>query len=168
VPVACGNGFVEAPEECDDANDIAGDGCEACVVVCMGAFEAKDASTAHCYKADPGATDTWGGARASCVAWGGDLAAIGGDPEQAFVATFLPTSSWLGGTDAATEGAFAWSNGDPFVYTHWNALEPNDANADEDCVEIYGPEVTTAPMVWNDLSCALVLPYLCERKPAGK
>lgn len=32
-PVECGNGVVQAREECDDANTILGDGCEACLIV---------------------------------------------------------------------------------------------------------------------------------------
>jgi cysteine-rich repeat protein len=164
----CGDGVIQPGEECDDGNTLTGDGCEACVVVCAAAFEVEDPSTRHCYRADPAATDTWSGARVSCLAWGGNLAAIGGDPEQSFVASFLVISGWLGGTDAPTEGSFGWSNGASFIYTHWNALEPNDAMGDEDCIEIYGPEVPTAPFLWNDVSCAVVLPYVCERPPPGK
>ena len=54
----CGDGFIQAGEECDDGNTLAGDGCEACVVVCSGLSEVKDAVTHHCYRADPGTTGT--------------------------------------------------------------------------------------------------------------
>ena len=33
--VTCGDGFVQPPEECDDANNRSGDGCDACSFSCV-------------------------------------------------------------------------------------------------------------------------------------
>jgi cysteine-rich repeat protein len=161
----CGDGTIDAGEECDDGNGVAGDGCDDCMVVCTGSFETKDTTTAHCYRADPMATATWDAARAACQAWGGDLAAIGSAAENALVAGLIQTSSWIGATDAAVEGAFGWSSGELWMYTNWALGEPNDS-AGEDCTELYGPE-TTLPAQWNDLLCTTALPAVCERPPPG-
>lgn len=44
-PSPCGNGQIDEGEQCDDANDAPGDGCDACVVECDGPGEAKHPST---------------------------------------------------------------------------------------------------------------------------
>nr|WP_240480167.1 DUF4215 domain-containing protein [Enhygromyxa salina] len=31
-PVLCGNGIVQAAEQCDDGNSVGGDGCDACLI----------------------------------------------------------------------------------------------------------------------------------------
>jgi C-type mannose receptor len=160
----CGDGAIDPGEQCDDANDVPTDGCDACAVVCTAPNELLDPSSSHCYLHDPLATSTWDAARAACVAWGGDLVAIGDDEEQALLQTFVAASSWIGATDVAVEGVFAWSNGEPLSYTSWNPGEPNDSNG-EDCGEIYGPGVTVAPFLWNDLACDQALSAVCERPP---
>jgi len=159
----CGNGNIDAGEECDDANDIAGDGCESCLVICVGSFETKDPSTAHCYRAEPMGVGTWDQARTGCLDWGGDLVAIGSSAEQGFVASLVATSSWLGATDVTVEGTFGWINGELWTYTNWNMGEPNNS-LEEDCSMIYGPE-TMVPGLWNDIACTAMLPAVCERRP---
>ena len=72
---------------------------------------------------------------------GGHLATIDDAAENTFVrATFAdaPGSGrvWIGLNDAATEGAFVYTSGAPFVYSNWDPGEPNNSN-DEDYVAMY-------------------------------
>jgi cysteine-rich repeat protein len=163
----CGDGFIDAGEQCDDANDVPTDGCDGCMVVCNGPNEVLDPATLNCYLHDALASGSWSTVRSSCLSWGGDLAAISSAAEQSFVQTFLATSSWIGGTDSVAEGTFGWTNGEAFAYTNWNPGEPNDTDANEDCIEIYGPGIATAAFLWNDLLCDTVKPAVCERAPPG-
>lgn len=39
---------------------------------------------------------------------------------------------WIGLSDEREEGRFEWENGEPVLFTHWLAGEPNDAQRDED------------------------------------
>lgn len=76
--------------------------------------------------------------------------------------TIVTSTAWLGGTDAAQEGVWNWSDGEAWVFAAWNAGEPNNFNGHENCLEDYGPE-TSVPMTWNDIDCATMLPAICER-----
>lgn len=82
---------------------------------------------------------SWSDAAAATALLGGGwhLATITSGGEQAFiVGQFLtpnPTPSgvahfWLGGSDAAIEGSWAWVTGEAWGYTAWNAGEPNGSN----------------------------------------
>lgn len=125
--------------------------------------EVQNPSNLHCYTFVTTAID-WASARADCVTRGGDLASITTDAENLFVEAAIPDTSWLGGTDAASEGTWLWSNGDAWSYANWNAGEPNNTNGNENCLTIYG--VATGVLgFWNDADCATVYPYVCERAP---
>jgi hypothetical protein len=108
---------------------------------------------------------TWPLAQAACRASGYRLAAVDGPEEQAALAGLLAAQSWIGATDAASEGTFAWENGSTSTYANWFPGEPNDLGPDEDCVKIQHD----APFDgrWNDVSCVTAAAYVCERGCGG-
>jgi hypothetical protein len=127
------------------------------------AGELQNPDNLHCYAFVAAPTD-WSSARAACLAQSGDLASITSAVENAFVAANITATSWLGGTDAASEGTWLWSNGDAFSYTNWNAGEPNNSGGIENCNTIYGA-ATGLLGLWNDADCTTMYPYVCERAP---
>ncbi|MEP7127001.1 MAG: lectin-like protein [Byssovorax sp.] len=155
----CGNGTVEGLEQCDDPADAKCIGC----LKCNGASEVRDPISQHCYQlATFGfGAKSWPSARAACVAWGGDLAAISSQEELSFLdGKSQLTSVWLGGSDAALECSYTWSNGEPW-FAKWDPSQPDNSNGNEDCVA-FTPNGTI-----NDLGCGNALDYICERAPAG-
>jgi hypothetical protein len=67
---------------------------------------------------------------------------------------------WTGGTDAAVEGTWVWSNGDAWSYTNWHSGEPNNVGTfGEDCMQLgrFGDET------WNDEPCSSPFRYVCEQ-----
>ena len=85
--------------------------------------------TGRCYKMVSSGKD-WNGARAHCQGQGpsGDLASIPDQETNEFITSLLPDAGgyWIGGTDAASEGAWQWSDGTPWGYTNWGSGEPNN------------------------------------------
>ncbi|NCC51853.1 MAG: hypothetical protein EOM20_11630 [Spartobacteria bacterium] len=78
----------------------------------------------------------WAEADAYARRCGGYLAAITSPEEQAWITkTFgwgsLGRTTWLGGTDADSEGRWTWVNGEPWEYTNWTPPEPNNNNDNE-------------------------------------
>lgn len=87
--------------------------------------------------------------------------------EADFVWKYMSATIWIGYTDSATEGTFAWVTGEPsdaaFASKMWASGEPNDAGGNEDCAEFkYNNEE------WNDNACSKSQYYWCEIEPAGK
>ena len=76
---------------------------------------------------------TWNAARAQAQAAGGDLASVGTSTlNDWIVATFAEPSLrsiWLGFSDTALEGSFAWADGQPQTFTGWFGGEPDDGVA---------------------------------------
>jgi hypothetical protein len=92
-------------------------------------------------------------ARSVCSGFGptAHLAIIKSASENALVARLIGMDhAFIGASDDVTEGTFLWDDGTPFQLTNWNPGEPNDAGANEDCVEIVG----AAAGKWNDVPCA--------------
>lgn len=89
---------------------------------------------------------------------GGKLASVGGAAEQAFLASAFGVelnadeAIFIGLSDEANEGAFAWDDGSPFVYANWIFGEPNDSGG-EDAVEMLGPAWSFG---WNDIAATAV------------
>ncbi len=88
----------------------------------------------------------WFAARASAHAAGGYLTTISSQAEQDFVylngvrnpnlAYSFENGVWIGLNDAENEGTFVWENGEPVTFTYWEQGEPNNANGNEDFVEM--------------------------------
>lgn len=54
---------------------------------------------------------------------------------------------WIGFSDTASEGTFAWADGSPVAYTNWNPGEPNNSGGVEDWAEFLGSNGR-----WNDMN----------------
>ena len=77
---------------------------------------------------------SWGDADAACQAAGLQLASVQSAAQNALLLTAAAGNTvWIGGTDAASEGAWVWSpSNTPLSYTNWYAGEPNNSG-NEDC-----------------------------------
>lgn len=155
----CGNGAVDANEECDDANTNAGDGCDACVVECPSGIQ--EPVTFHCYVYE-GLLNAWDGAEAACTSLGPgwQLAAISSQSERGFLsgAGVLPTQAWLGARDPNNDDQFVWNNGEPWGYAPWYGNNPDDG---VQCLT-YAPSYG-----FVDRPCYESYPRVCELTPAG-
>jgi hypothetical protein len=114
----------------------------------------RSADRLHCYTRFSTAR-TYTDAEADCVLQGGHLASIHTADEAAIVDD-VGTSElfWIGATDAASEGAFVWSSGEPMLHTFWASTQPSDTMATENCLH--------GPGGWDDADCAVALAYVCE------
>jgi hypothetical protein len=102
---------------------------------------------------------TWTSAEAAAVAMGGRLASIGDSAENMFVrSTFANASGvgrvWIGLSDAAAEGVFAWSSGEALGYTNWAPGQPQDTSGTEDYVWL-----TQGTGRWTDSADVMGLTY---------
>eukprot|EP00964_Phaeocystis_antarctica_P093722 scaffold60554_cov72-Phaeocystis_antarctica.AAC.4 len=105
---------------------------------------------------------SWDNANAACLAVDLQLASVHSAAQNALLVTAAAGNRvWIGGTDAASEGAWVWSpSNTPLSYTNWNAGEPNDYRTGEDCVLL-----SSHHGVWNDYPCGRSLRYVCEQPP---
>lgn len=98
---------------------------------------------------------TWTAAEAFAVQLGGHLASIDDQAENDWVhqtfGNLLGTDRrlWIGFTDQAAEGTWAWSDGTPATFANWNAGEPNNSGNTEHYAEMLGSNGR-----WNDLNNA--------------
>lgn len=116
---------------------------------------------------------TWLDSEAAAVLLGGHLVTIDDAAENDFVRDRFGVSGgifaqrqdlWIGLTDQAQEGTFAWASGAPLAYTNWLLGEPND------CALLGGVVCTSEDFAhmpwwgtplggWNDLPNDLGLIY---------
>lgn len=163
VPPGCGNGTLEAGEQCDNGNGNSDDPASAatCTTMCKvrapcgtisGASGAKiDAATGHCYVAWPGPIN-WASAQRDCQARGGGLAVITSAGENTLLQSLGGVSQmWIGleVLHAATD-TFKWVDGETVSYTNFATGEPNNGANNggraEDCV-------ARTVLGWADLPC---------------
>ena len=97
---------------------------------------------------------SWTDAEALAVQIGGHLATIRSAAENDWLATTFAIGTechWIGLNDAASEGHFVWSSGEPVTYTNWHPGEPTNGNGIEDWCHLGLP--WTGPQAypfWND------------------
>jgi len=110
---------------------------------------------------------SWSDGEDLCVAWGGHLASVQSPAENAFLdgwpAQVAPPASngpgiWLGGTDAAEDGAFLWSDGSAMGFARFAPNQP-DNGVGIDCIE----KRSDTDALWYDQRCTDERPYVCER-----
>ncbi|KAG8001318.1 Macrophage mannose receptor 1 [Nibea albiflora] len=127
----------------------------------------------------------WENARIECFEYGGDLAMVWNEGDQAFLTnmTFQYVqqhpdanlhSAWIGLQDMVKEGTFHWVNGNTIKWNviYWLDQEPNNALASwdttqsgQDCVAIVPPArigVKDWLNSWDDIICNGKRHYICE------
>ncbi len=111
------------------------------------------AAGASAYLVCATAKATWADASAACEARGASLLAIDDADENAALLALGLADAWIGFTDAAKEGTFAWSSGATSSYTNWAATQPDGSG---DCA------VFLADGTWDDDACSQKRGYVCE------
>ena len=110
---------------------------------------------------------SWDDANAACLAAGLQLASVYFAAQNAALLTAAAGNAvWIGGTDAASDGAWVWSpSNTPLSYTNWYSGEPNNYGyGGEDCLGFnYGGSGK-----WNDGPCTGKLKYVsASRRLSG-
>ncbi|XP_054847998.1 macrophage mannose receptor 1-like [Eublepharis macularius] len=102
------------------------------------------------------------GARRFCKRQGGDLAVITSEKERIFLwkYNFLHAfkSDVYIGLIVGLDEKFRWLDGTLVTYAAWAPNEPNNANEEELCVEMY-----RSTGLWNDIYCNAEKSFICER-----
>ena len=75
---------------------------------------------------------TWAQGKAEAIAKGAHLVTINSQAENNLLSG--AGEAWIGLTDEAVEGTFAWVTGEPVTYTNWFPGNPNNSGGDEDYV----------------------------------
>ncbi len=112
----------------------------------------------------------WSSADADCQTYGYALVTFDTEPELSWVTTAVGSYTtnywWIGFTDTATEGSWAWADASVVGYQNWCSGEPNNshgqecvAQTEEDCAMLnWG-----SGGCWNDYPCGCDWPYfICE------
>uniref|UniRef100_A0A669D8Q0 Mannose receptor, C type 1b n=2 Tax=Oreochromis niloticus TaxID=8128 RepID=A0A669D8Q0_ORENI len=101
---------------------------------------------------------TWFEARDYCRAIGGDLLSIHSSAE---LRLFRGGKGWIGLHIPETSTGYAWTDGSPLDFQHWQEGEPNNFNNAESCAEfvIHNWDEEGS---WNDLNCDSYNDWLCQ------
>lgn len=99
---------------------------------------------------------TWHTAQRRCEELGGHLVCITSEDEDHFVRELAADRNvWLGASDEATEGEWAWVSGEAFEYTHW-AARPDNAGG------VQNHACYWAGRGWDDLAAGERMAAVCE------
>ena len=136
----------------------------ACLLAAVAAPASADpvqwAGNGHWYEAVPTASYTWAQAdqAARAMTWmgiPGHIATITSQEEGDFIASWISAGGfWLAGyqdpTNSAPADNWHWQTSEPWSYTKWHGIEPNDyyGPGAESCLELYAPNDG-----WNDVRC---------------
>jgi hypothetical protein len=107
----------------------------------------------------------WPTADAACTAFGLQLATThdassnGNYRDVGYV--YFGGPFWLGLSDRAEEGVWAWVDGTPVDFTQWWPGEPNDSGSEDCAGSNFGDWGW-----WNDYNCSTGLPFVCEPVPS--
>ena len=109
---------------------------------------------------------SWDDANAACLAKGLQLASVHSEAENDLLVTAAAGNQvWIGGTDAYSEGTWAWSpSNTPVSYTNWNTGQPDNDKGNEHCLQIYNDQAYNSDAIgkWNDQNCNHKQKYVCQ------
>lgn len=105
---------------------------------------------------------TWPQAQAEAVARGGYLVSINSAAEEALIKGLFGTAEefWIGLTDQAVEGQFAWASGEPVTHTSWAPGEPNNFGNED-----YATINNLSQNGWNDWNGSALFRGIIEVPP---
>ncbi|KAM4528248.1 uncharacterized protein PAE49_000185 [Odontesthes bonariensis] len=101
-----------------------------------------------------------------CYAEKATLVSILNKDEQAYVNSMVGTgevsAAWIGmRMFGIANGQYMWVDLSPLTYTHWSPGEPNNANGEEQCVQMNRHQGG-----WNDANCGRAgAGYVCKKFP---
>ena len=104
-------------------------------------------------------SNPWTEAEAAAVRLGGHLVTVNDAAENDWLLSAFsnfggqPRALWTGLTDAAREGVFTWSSGEPLAYSNWETGQPDDGGGiypHENYVMIWPSAGPRSPGSWND------------------
>uniref|UniRef100_A0A3B3CUM0 C-type lectin domain-containing protein n=1 Tax=Oryzias melastigma TaxID=30732 RepID=A0A3B3CUM0_ORYME len=106
---------------------------------------------------------TWAQAEKFCRSIGGNLASVRNRLENKMLLRLIKkkegryTPTWIGGSDAQTNGIWFWSDGTNYQYTNWCRGEPNNDRQRQHCLQMN-------KRCWDDLECFKVRPFICVKR----
>jgi cysteine-rich repeat protein len=178
LPV-CGNGVLEAGEECDDAGHEGKDGCSAACKVSCADFgpDTTESDDHHCYGGYDQAD--FEDAELACKDRGAHLVSISSAAENALAQHFVRDSKWIGGFEPVdladgSEGTYEWTSGEAFSYQNWGGGQPDRAESRcttpmpgnrPGCYQHCAALMSDGK--WADERCDAIDGYVCEWEPAG-
>ena len=117
---------------------------------------------------------TWDAAEDFCQTQDSHLASVPSSTVREYIIDSMKRKNipkvWLGGNDKDREGTWTWTDCSFFGFTSWASGEPNDWQANEDCMEIVKEWTPGDPWgvrgegMWNDILCDWKNPTLCSKK----
>jgi len=162
----CGDGIIQAGEECDDGSSNPHSECVDCIVQCNRTADVKDPKTFHCYWYDGITVANFDNAIAHCAGLrtNGTLATITSEEEFTFVEKTIAVKSetWIGAI-MTTTGKYRWVTGEPWDFSKWQQFYPDDSKEFAICIAL-GNE----GLHWLNTPCATERRVLCESSPLGK
>jgi hypothetical protein len=116
----------------------------------------------HWYEVIQNPVLNWQDARDYAVDRGGYLATSTSTAEDMFITTQLPSGvqPYIGGYKE--NNIWKWVTAEPFIYTDWNAGEPNNFNGQEDKIQMIHNDGT-----WNDTRSTDLNPFVVEYPQAA-
>lgn len=180
----CGNGKIEAGEQCDGGS-ADHPGCSAaCQVVCSDhGRDVLESTDHHCYAGFDEAD--FEGARQDCTSRGAHLATVSSAAESELVAKLVNDTKFLGGFEdvplmSEGSGDYRWITGEELKFSNWANAEPD--RAESRCGNNGGPGSGAGPGGmrcyehciaiqddgrWADQRCDRADGYVCEWEPLG-
>jgi len=118
---------------------------------------------------------TWPEANTYCELQSGYLATITSKEENDFIFSQFGDPSillWLGGSDAGNEGTWTWVSDEPWIYSNWEAGEPNNFISENSLMmgDCYGDPCKewVNKGKWNDQNSDTALWFICEWNSDGQ
>lgn len=101
----------------------------------------------------------WIYAQTFCQSFGGSLASIQSESENAIVLSLRPLNGWhgwIGGLRSNPGNNFIWVDGNDWSYEKWESGQPDNFNEEEKCLEIKSDG-------WNDNNCHIEYGFVCAK-----
>ncbi|KAJ1175931.1 hypothetical protein NDU88_001216 [Pleurodeles waltl] len=124
-------------------------------------FWEKSSDLDICYQFNTFAALSWGEARSSCQAQGGDLLSITDLTEQKYVSERVSSRRvfvWTGLNNLGGATGWQWSDGSPLAFVNWKSDVSRGPFTEKHC-GVFNSKLLS----WQTFPCKSSLPYACKK-----